>query len=528
MTLMLQSIRDRTQGWIAGVIISLLILSFGLWGIHSYLGGGGNNNVIAKVNGVEVTRTQLTATYERLRRQLQMQLGSNIAAKDAEANLKARALQALITGQVLKQASIDAGYRISSQQVDSFLEGMPEFQINSQFSLARFQQFLTAALFTANDFLELIKTSLLTEQPRLGLIFTSFALPDETANIFSLVNQKRDVRYLLIPQSAFSKVKISNEQMTAYYQQHQEEFKTFEQVSIQYIELSLQDLIAAQQVTDKQLMNYYNENSSSYTQKGVVQPFAKVKDQVKAAVARQQAMEKFADLREKLANITYEHPESLQPAADALGLKIINSGIFTQAKGGSDITSNKNVRDTAFSHDVLSAQNNSDVVQVGPESAIVLRVKSHFPAAVLPIDAVQKQIQNKLIAREQEAQAQKAAQEIEQKLRADTSPDKVAQQYSFAWRNTGMVERNSNRVNPAILYAAFRLPQNGKSVYSAVKLPDGYAVVTVAKVENGQVGAKDQYDVFAEQVQNTQGLLEYELYKDSLMKKAKITVEDQE
>ena len=142
-----------------------------------------------------------------------------------------------------------------------------------------------------------------------------------------------------------------------------------------------------------------------------------------------------------------------------------------------------------------------------------------------------KAIQNKLTAIEQEAQSQNLYKNRQQ-LQAGASPDKITQQYHFAWRNTSMVERNSNRVNSAILYAAFRLPQTqgntGKNTYSTVKLPDGYAVVTVTKVEGGRVGAKDQYDVFAEQVQNTQGLLEYELYKDSLMKQAKITVEDQE
>jgi peptidyl-prolyl cis-trans isomerase D len=52
---MLQSIRDRTHGWIAGIIISLVILSFALWGIHSYLEGGGGSDTVAKVNSVEIS-----------------------------------------------------------------------------------------------------------------------------------------------------------------------------------------------------------------------------------------------------------------------------------------------------------------------------------------------------------------------------------------------------------------------------------------------------------------------------------------
>ncbi len=50
------SIRDHTHGWIATVIISLLILSFALWGIHSYLVGGGATPYVAQVNGVEITK----------------------------------------------------------------------------------------------------------------------------------------------------------------------------------------------------------------------------------------------------------------------------------------------------------------------------------------------------------------------------------------------------------------------------------------------------------------------------------------
>ena len=49
---MLQTIREKTQGWIAGTIISIIILSFALWGIHSYFTSGGASANVATVNGV--------------------------------------------------------------------------------------------------------------------------------------------------------------------------------------------------------------------------------------------------------------------------------------------------------------------------------------------------------------------------------------------------------------------------------------------------------------------------------------------
>src|SRR3990167_10915618 len=125
---MLQTIREHTQGWIAGTIIGLIILSFALWGIHSYFVGGSSNTVVAEVNGVEISREQLTVAYERLRRQAQNQYGSNsatVTAKD-ETALKDRALTALINIEVLKQASTAQGFQVSNRQIDNYLQSMTE------------------------------------------------------------------------------------------------------------------------------------------------------------------------------------------------------------------------------------------------------------------------------------------------------------------------------------------------------------------------------------------------------------------
>ncbi|WP_420331502.1 SurA N-terminal domain-containing protein, partial [Pseudoalteromonas shioyasakiensis] len=37
---MLQFIRDNAQGWIAWVIVGLIIIPFALWGLNEYVGGG--------------------------------------------------------------------------------------------------------------------------------------------------------------------------------------------------------------------------------------------------------------------------------------------------------------------------------------------------------------------------------------------------------------------------------------------------------------------------------------------------------
>jgi len=630
---MLQTIRDRTQGWIAGTIISIIIVSFALWGIHSYFTGGGSDNTVAEVNGIEISKTQLAATYERMRRQIQSQYGADMAAKN-ELQLKDRALQSLIQMQVLRQASINENFVVADNQVESYLENIPDFQVNGQFSLQRFQDILASVMLSAGDFLELIRTSLLIDQPRLGIELTSFAMPDEINNAMSLVNQERDFQYLTIPSNYFltQGLQVPNDLIQNYYNQHKDEFKTTEQVSIDYLKLSLNDVMSSIQPSEAVLKSYYDDNSNSFgtpgqwnlagieislpanasttdineanakannllqriqkgedfinlakqeskdfnhqlhgwfnlsafptelqktimtlnkpdqivgpirTSNGLVilkvlgvkapqiQPYAMVKSKVKDAVVRQQAEEKFAKLRDQLSDITYEHPDNLTVAAKSMNLTVQSSNVFTRDKGSDDITNNAKVRETAFSNDVVNLQNNSDVIQVNPETYVVLRLKSHTVPTLLPFTTVQQQIRDKLAADEAEKKAAELVNTIKQKLIAGEDLHQLATTYHLTLNQGGYMGRYSNKIESAILDAVFQVsrPQEeGKPAYTSAKMPSGYAVIVLNGVKDGAIADKKQYTIFGEQVQNSEGLLEYELYKNSLLKKAKISVNQQ-
>jgi peptidyl-prolyl cis-trans isomerase D len=627
---MLQTIRDRTHGWIAGIIISLLILSFALWGISSYFNGGSHSNTVATVNGIEITKGQLAATYERMRRQLLTQYAaSNAPLTDKiETNLKQQALQILINMQVQKQASLDQHYRVSSQQVDNYLLSIPDFRINGQFSMARFQQILTSTLLSVQEFLDLVATNLLIDQPRLGVIFTSFALPHEISETYSLVQQTRNVHYTVLPFNQFSRqpITIPEEKIQAYYQQHESEFHTPEQLSISYIQLSLNDLISKVQPSEAVLTNFYKDNSSSYStpmrwklegiliptkdqhsvsadlivnkiKQGInfshlmreyptikkidpkildnwvtlntipvewqsavatlnkpnqisppisskegtvilkvkayeepkVQPYAQVKDKVRDTYIHQQSEEKFAELKEKLANLTYEHPDTLENAAKELNLPIRKTELFTREKGNKDISADHKIRAVAFSHEVLNQQNNSDVIPVDSETLLVLRVNTHVLATLLPLKTVRSQIEEKLKAIEIQAKAFSLAQEIATKLQQD-SMTAVTQRYHLTWKELGFIGRHSIKVDSAISNSAFSMPiptLDKPTSFSIAKIPEGYAVIALNAVKQGSLDIKnhDQYVVFAEQFQNTQGLLEYELYKESQLSHSKVVIQ---
>lgn len=629
---MLQTIREHTQGWIAGTIVGVIILTFALWGVHSYFVEGTGNSIVAEVNGVDITREQLTVAYERLRRQAQIQYGINgrSSSKD-EVALKERALRSLIDIQVLKQASFAQGFQISNPQIDAYLQSMPEFQVDGQFSLDRFQEILSSTMLSTSEFLDLIKTSLLIDQPRLGFILTSFALPQEVNYTIQLVNQEREIEYLSIPFQYFLSrvVSVPEDKVKLYYDQHTSDFMTPEQVNVEYVELSLKNLSSTIIPTDAMLKSFYNENINAYTQpmawkladlvlpltpnaspetvieaknkadsivkaieagdsfsklakpyqknlqsqnwmvlnevppelqKAVasfvkpgqvsspiktaygfvivqaidvqqpkIQSFDVVKDKVKETYIRQHAEEKFAEWRDRLADLTYEHSDSLSFASKTLNLPIKTSELFAKEKAGKDISQYKKVRDTAFSNDILNLQNNSDVIQLNPETVIVLRVKSHIVSTLLPLKDIAKQIQDKLKAEQAQRLAEQFAQDLNAKLQKNEDVSKILTAYPFQWNKTGYIGRYYTKVDPAILDTAFSLPQpelvHQTKVYGVARLPNGYAVIALKSVKQGTVADQKQYAIFAQQIQDSQGLLEYELYKQSQTNAAKISIQ---
>lgn len=632
---MLQTIREHAQGWVIRSVIAIIVIAFTFWGIHGYFVGSSGNSTVAVVNGTPITKDQLAVAYERMRRQAQIQYGANhVFTNKDELVLKQRALQTLTEIEALKQESLRSNFLISDRQIDNYLESMPEFQVNGRFSVQRFQEVLASTLLSTSDFFELIRTSLLIDQPRLGVLLSSFAVPEETRYTISLVNQDRDFDYLVLPVQLFQSQigGISDDKLKRYYDAHKALFMTPEQVSVEYVVLSLKDIVKKiTPPTDAVLRTTYNDNINSYTvpttwrltgieipvsveasneewdkalqeakklaitlsndtvftqyqkkyplssavdteflalnqfpdtwqkpvsslqKKGQLSTpikstagivilkalevraahtpsFDEVKEKVQSAYIHQRAEEQFALMRDQLSELTYQHPDSLKMAQEKLGLAVLDSGLFAKEPAGAGILSHKKIRDVAFSDDVLTMKNNSDVISVDTETAVVLRLKTHLKSTLLPLETVKKQIEDKLKNQLVDGNAKQLVHADLQQLRSGTvSREMLATKYKLQWKSSGLLGRYTSKIDSAILELVFSLPrptaQNNNVTYGITRLRDrSYVLVALKSVKDGALPDDKQLAVFGEQVQNSEGLLEYELLKRSILANTKIEI----
>ena len=213
---------------------------------------------------------------------------------------------------------------------------------------------------------------------------------------------------------------------------------------------------------------------------GGVKPFEDVREQLVAEMTKRGSEGQFFDMAERLANLAYESPDSLAPAAEELGLELQTSDWVGRA-GGEGILSNRKVIAAAFSDEVLRQGLNSDLIE--PElnalQAVVLRVMEHEEASAKPLDEVRDEIVAVLRDQRAAEAALSAAQSMVQQLESGAALADAAGGHEVS--EAGLIGRDAPDIPPAVADLAFSMarPAADAASYGSTSLANGDAVVVV-------------------------------------------------
>ncbi|WP_232023342.1 SurA N-terminal domain-containing protein [Thiomicrorhabdus aquaedulcis] len=263
---MLQTIRDHAQGWIAWVIVGLIILTFALFGIDQYARGD-KLVTVAEVNGEDITATSFLTLYNRQKVRLQEQFGDlyDQVVKDEE--LRNQVLDALIESEVIRQWSRDSNMTISDQQLAATIHGAEVFHQDGTFSDKVYEEILMRNGLNVARFEYEQRQYLLEAQYRELTNGSNFTTAFELNQLANLQGQQRDVSYLRVDQRPFlTTVQVTDEQIAQHYEAQKALYVEAEKVAIDYIELSQATIAESVAVSDEIITNYYNENQSAFTQ----------------------------------------------------------------------------------------------------------------------------------------------------------------------------------------------------------------------------------------------------------------------
>ena len=218
---------------------------------------------------------------------------------------------------------------------------------------------------------------------------------------------------------------------------------------------------------------------------GRVSTFENSREDAEKDFREQEADRLFLERAELLERYAYEEPGTLEPTAEALALLIRYSDYFSRA-GGEGIAAEAAVVEAAFSGEVLSAGNNSPLIELSEERVLVLRIDEHHPRHRLPLEDAHGQIEAALKAERAAEQVRQRGQEIVERLQTGEDMEEVAAEEDFQWQRKEGVLRDSTEVSLAVLRFAFRLGRpaaDGKPLFGGGTLGSGdYALIALLAV----------------------------------------------
>ncbi|MGI9214071.1 MAG: SurA N-terminal domain-containing protein, partial [Methylococcaceae bacterium] len=205
-----------------------------------------------------------------------------------------------------------------------------------------------------------------------------------------------------------------------------------------------------------------------------VQPFEAVKAELINNHQRNAAENAFYEQGQKLTQLGFEHPDSLDQAARILKLKIQETQAFTR-ESGKGVAEHEEIRKAAFSEEVLNGRN-SEPVELDNELAVVLRIKTHEPARNQSLNDAREAITNRMHAEETGRQTLQRTLNLITEIKAGKSMLELSKaQKGLTYKKIPAIKRDSAEYPPELVDAIFTTPVgiDGKAVARNVELEDG-------------------------------------------------------
>ena len=256
---MLQAIRDKFTGWIAIVFIVLismtLVISFGNMDQTPL-----QDDVVITVNGEEITLFEFQEEFSNKLVEFQDLLGDEVP-EVLEQSIKESAAEDLIIRRLLLDYLSESGYRVSPEYVAELIRTNETFLLGGEFNIENYKAILASQGVTIDQFENDLRLQLEIDQLRRGLIETAFITNVEFTQFIELQMQERTGQLLTVDSSRFmDQIVIDPSEVNDYYQNNLDLFQSNEEVDVEYLEISIEDVAQQVEFTADDLKEYYENN----------------------------------------------------------------------------------------------------------------------------------------------------------------------------------------------------------------------------------------------------------------------------
>jgi peptidyl-prolyl cis-trans isomerase D len=252
-----------------------------------------------------------------------------------------------------------------------------------------------------------------------------------------------------------------------------------------------------------------------------VNAFENVKQEIIVKVKTLKAEERFYEIRQRMSEVAFEVPENLDEVADLAGKSISTTDLFSQANAP-DVVSNPNVLSSAFSFELIEDAVNSEVIELGRNHIIVVRVAEHEPERTKTIEEVKEQIQQTLAAQSAQQAARDWALELKEALANNEDVNPKLATLELSWEEKQAVTRNDPALSQTIVDTLFKLSATDTSVVDLVT--GDISLVQLTQVNSAGEANAQQLTSLQNRLASSKSQIMYGAVIESLKAQAEIEI----
>jgi len=243
--------------------------------------------------------------------------------------------------------------------------------------------------------------------------------------------------------------------------------------------------------------------------------FEDARERISTQLKSEKAEARFIDVITELTDATYSATD-LKGSAEEMGLSVKTSEPFSR-DGGEGLFGNPAVLEQAFSDEVLVDGHNSEVVEVGRDTLIVLRKNDLIPSYVQPLDDVRENIEDIL-------SLQQAKQQILTLVETVVSGSSEVELDQFEWKHATEIRRSNSDHGMATSFAfSMPKPESGQPEVEKFETASGFIVVSLKSVVEDVEGLTDvERSTYKSLLSNRQGVQDFESFDKKLQQQASI------
>ena len=268
---MFDFIRDHKK--IMQILLIILIFpSFVLFGIDGYKRFQSHGDVVATVNGVEISKDEWEQSHKNEVTRMRTSMPNmDVSMFDSPA-MKYGVLERMVQSRVLESSAKKLNLKVSDQRVAQAIAGIEGLagikKSDGTLDIEKYKQLLASQGMTPEIFENRMRGEVAMRQVVNGVTQSSVTFPAQIDVALDSFYQQREIQVAIFSASDYlAQSKPGDEDISKFFEAHKDEYRTAESADIEYVVLSLDAIEKSITPSEADLKTYFEQNQASLAAK---------------------------------------------------------------------------------------------------------------------------------------------------------------------------------------------------------------------------------------------------------------------